>query len=213
MNNNKLVSNWVCFEGLDACGKTTVIKKLHQHLQDAGADVGLSREPGGTPWSEILRDALKNPPVEDRPNAKAQLSAMFASRFNLYDKVVSKTLERGGVHLNDRFDGSSYGYQVYSNPHLKPLFEALVNAGDFAPRFYVFLDVSYENSQMRLNKRNEALDAIEIENAGKDKFNRLRDGMLEYLAVYQPENHIIIDTNGKTEEDVWLEVLEKLTSI
>ena len=210
MSNLSLISNWFCIEGFDGAGKSTAVLNLKEFLAKDGRRVTQTREPGGTPWSEILRDALKYPPQEDKPGLKAQLAAMFASRYNLYDKVIEPHLNDGNILLCDRFAGSTYAYQVAPNPQLKPLFDAMFEAGAFAPRFDIFLDVSYENSQKRMGVRGEEMDAIEQQNAGEDKFNRLREGMLEYLNTYQAERHIIVDTNDKTEDEVWQEVYRRI---
>lgn len=208
------ISNWLVVDGMDGAGKTQVVKKLYSFFEDNNIEVNYSREPGGTPWSEKMRDLLKNPNLvkgeKGGLTAETELTGMYSSRFNLHRKVIKPGLERGIIQVTDRFDSSSYAYQVYPNPYLIDLFESLNRAGDFCKRKYIFMDVSYENSMARRDNRGIDADAIEKRTAGKDKFKELREGMLEFFIKYHPDDHIIIDTNEKSQDEVWENVLKSI---
>jgi dTMP kinase len=100
---------FVTFEGLDGSGKTTQAELLRDRLEDEGRDVVLTREPGGTPLGERIRELLLAGADEMAPWAEAALFA--AARAELVERVIRPALDRGAVVVCDRFVDSSLAYQ------------------------------------------------------------------------------------------------------
>ena len=99
---------FVTFEGLDGSGTTTQSELLRQHLEEAGRDVVLTREPGGTELGERVRELVLGGP-EISPWAEAALFA--AARAELVAEVIQPALERGADVVCDRYLDSSLAYQ------------------------------------------------------------------------------------------------------
>jgi dTMP kinase len=99
---------FVTFEGLDGSGKTTQVELLRRHLEDAGREVVVTREPGGTRLGEQIRELLLHGP-EMSPWAEATLFA--AARAELVERVIAPARERGADVICDRYVDSSLAYQ------------------------------------------------------------------------------------------------------
>ena len=99
---------FVTFEGLDGSGTTTQSERLRRHLEEAGRDVVLTREPGGTELGERVRELVLDGP-EVSPWAEAALFA--AARAELVAQVIQPALERGADVVCDRYLDSSLAYQ------------------------------------------------------------------------------------------------------
>jgi dTMP kinase len=213
-NKDKIVSQLLVLCGLDGAGKSSQISELRNFIEKLGLGVICTREPGGTPASEQLRDMLKYGVdagnYKDVFSEKSTLLGMFMSRYNLHEKRIKPAVDNGDIVISDRFAGSTYAYQVYNNPEFKDLFDMLLKMGEFTPQFTIFLDVSYEESCKRMGNRGEALDEIELRNKGEDKFNNLRQGYMEYLEKYQKNTHVIIDTTNLNEEQVLAAIIDKI---
>jgi dTMP kinase len=98
---------FISFEGIDGAGKSTHVEALAQAFRDAGRDVVLTREPGGTPLAEQLRQLALNAPMD--PLTEALL--MFAARRDHLGQVIEPALARGDVVLCDRFTDATFAYQ------------------------------------------------------------------------------------------------------
>ena len=124
MKNGQLI---IC-EGGDGSGKTTLINNLASGLTASGHTVLVTREPGGTVFAEEVRETLikKRPSASDYASLRAQLAAFYAARFDHIDKVIKPTLGEGKIVLCDRFELSTYAYQVHNQGvKLQRLFSAL----------------------------------------------------------------------------------------
>jgi dTMP kinase len=99
---------FVTFEGLDGSGKTTQAELLVQHLRESGRDVVATREPGGTPLGEKVRDLLL---TGDDLSGWAEAALFVAARAELVERVIRPALERGADVVCDRYLDSSLAYQ------------------------------------------------------------------------------------------------------
>ena len=102
-----LAGLFITFEGIDGAGKSTHIAGLADAFRAAGRAVTLTREPGGTPLAEKLRDLVLNDPMD--PLCEALL--MFAARRDHLQQVIEPALARGDVVLCDRFTDATFAYQ------------------------------------------------------------------------------------------------------
>lgn len=98
---------FVSFEGIDGAGKSTHIERLAKAFRERGRTVTLTREPGGTPLAEQLRQIVLNDAMD--PMTEALL--VFAARRDHIQRVIQPALERGDVILCDRFTDASFAYQ------------------------------------------------------------------------------------------------------
>ncbi len=99
---------FVTFEGLDGSGKTTQLELLRRHLEEAGRDVVVTREPGGTELGERLRELLLHGPDM---SSWAETALFATARAELVDRVIEPALARGADVLSDRYVDSSLAYQ------------------------------------------------------------------------------------------------------
>ncbi|MFN9692901.1 MAG: dTMP kinase [Synechococcaceae cyanobacterium] len=107
---------FLVLEGIDGCGKTTQLEALRQWLPGSGlmpeaAALVVSREPGGTPLGQALRQLLLQPPRAAAPTSRSELLLYAADRAQHVDTVIRPALERGDWVLCDRFTGSTAAYQ------------------------------------------------------------------------------------------------------
>jgi len=101
---------FITLEGLEGSGKSTQIAVLEQHLKERGIPVVVTREPGGTPLAERLREIVLNP-GQERISPVSELLIMFAARAVHLDNLIRPQLEQGTWILCDRFTDASFAYQ------------------------------------------------------------------------------------------------------
>lgn len=197
---------FITFEGIDGAGKSTHIGFVADFLVARGKQVVSSREPGGTPLGEKLRDLL----LHDKMHLETEALLMFASRREHIAQVIAPNLEQGNWVLSDRFTDASFAYQSGGRGLDRCRLEALeswVHAG-LQPDLTLLFDVPLEVARERLDAT-RTLDKFEREQA--DFFARCR---AEYLrrAEQFPERFVIVDsTRGIAEIQAGLaDVLEKL---
>ena len=203
---------FITFEGGEGCGKSTQVARLKAALEARGIPVLLTREPGGTRLSELIRGLLKDE-REDPPCDRCELLLFLAARAQLVRNVIRPALEAGTWVVSDRFSDSTFAYQGYGRG--LPL-DVLRLANDFAceglvPDRTLLLDVDAATSRARMRRREAATQttADRIEQAGEDFHARLRQGFLE-MAERDPARIVKIDASG-TPDEVWELVWKSLT--
>ncbi|WP_264272862.1 dTMP kinase [Duffyella gerundensis] len=175
-------SNFIVIEGLEGAGKTTardcVVRVLNQH---GISDVVFTREPGGTPLAEKLRELVKQGIEGEQVTDKAELLMLYAARVQLVETVIKPALARGAWVIGDRHDLSSQAYQGGGRGLDNQLMASLraTVLGDFQPDLTLYLDVTPEIGLTRARARG-ALDRIEQESL--QFFERTRQRYLELAA-------------------------------
>lgn len=202
---------FITFEGGEGCGKSTQVKRLKGALEEAGHEVLLTREPGGTWLSERIRGLIKDQ-QEDAPCDRSELLLFLAARAQLVRNVIRPALEKGVWVVSDRFSDSTLAYQGYGRG--LPL-ETIRQTNDFAceglkPDLTLLLEVDPETARARMRTREAATNTIadRIEQAGDGFHARLRNGFRE-LAAAEPDRIVTIDANG-TPDEVWESVWKSL---
>lgn len=180
---------FITLEGIDGAGKSTHLSFLAEHLRALGKQVLTTREPGGTPLGEMLRDMV----LSQSMHVETETLMMFASRREHIDKVIVPALEKGFWVISDRFTDATYAYQGggrgIATERLKTL-EDWVQQGLQADLTLLF-DVSTEVSQQRL-AFNQSLDRFEQEK--QDFFTRVRETYLARAETF-PQRIRVIDSS------------------
>lgn len=158
-------SNFIVIEGLEGAGKTTahevVVNALRQHGVE---EIVFTREPGGTPLAEKLRDLFKRGVDGEKPTVKAEVLMLYAARVQLVETVILPALARGAWVVGDRHDLSSQAYQGGGRGIDAALMSSLRDTvlGDFRPDLTLYLDLPPALGLQRARARGE-LDRIEQE--------------------------------------------------
>ncbi len=180
---------FITFEGIDGAGKTTQIDALQAWLQQHGIEVVRTREPGGTPLGEKIREML----LADDMDVAAETLLFFASRAEHIARVIAPALERGAWVLSDRFTDATYAYQVGGkgfDPDKVETLERLVQA-DLQPYKTVLFDLDPALAAKRLARAREA-DRFEAQS--QNFFARVRKAYLD-RAKRSPERFFILDAS------------------
>lgn len=195
---NAMRPRFVTFEGIEGAGKSTQIVLAAQWLQRAGIDPVVTREPGGTPIAEAIRDLVLTPHDGPVP-ALAELLLMFAARAAHLDQLIEPALARGSWVLCDRFTDATYAYQGTGRGvamHAIGTLERLVQASR-QPDLTLLLDLPVEGGLRRAAARGGPVDRFESEK--RDFFERVRQGYLERAAA-DPGRIRIIDAALRPEQ-------------
>lgn len=181
---------FLTLEGLEGTGKTTNLAFITELLQQAGVDVLVTREPGGTPLGEALRDVLLNR-HDVQIDAMAELLMMFAARAQHIEQVIKPALAEGRWVVSDRFTEASFAYQGAGRQlgaEAVATLEALVQ-GQLQPDLTLLLDIDPELGLRRASKTG-APDRIE--QAGLAFFERVRAGYLARAEQF-PQRFCLLD--------------------
>lgn len=188
---------FITFEGTEGVGKSTQLQNAATVLQNAGIDVIVTREPGGTPMAESIRELLLAP-REEPVNEITELLLMFAARAQHLHSRILPELAAGRWVLCDRFTDATFAYQGggrgVSLQAIQTL-ETLVQ-GEVRPDHVILLDAPVETGMARAKHRGE-LDRFEQEAVAF--FERIRQVYLARAAA-APENYHVVDASRPLEQ-------------
>ncbi len=198
---------FVTFEGPEAAGKTTQIRRLAARLEARGQPVLLVREPGGTALGESIRRLLKQDSEE--VSARAEFLLFAASRAQLIQEKIMPALKAGTWVLCDRFVDSSWVYQGIARGLPLELIEAVNGFATFGimPDITFLMELSWEVSSQRLANRRYT-DRLEQEPEG---FHQAVVSGYKQLAKKYPERVVVLDAQEHPEyiEEAITHVIEK----
>ncbi|MYN45745.1 dTMP kinase [Pseudoduganella sp. FT93W] len=179
---------FITFEGIDGAGKSTHIAFVSAHIQRAGIALVSSREPGGTPLGEKLRDLV----LHEKMHLETEALLMFASRREHIAQVIAPALASGSWALSDRFTDASFAYQGGGRGLPLAKLDALEQwvHPDLQPDLTFLFDVPLDVARARLDATRE-LDKFEQEQA--DFFAATRNEYLRRAAQF-PQRFRIIDS-------------------
>lgn len=204
-----MTGKFIVIEGLEGAGKTTAINTVARILNQYHiCDLQFTREPGGTPIAEALRNLIKNG-LDDEPlTDKAELLMLYAARIQLIDNVIKPALNAGKWVIGDRHDLSTQAYQG-GGRQLDKVFIATLKEqvlGNFKPDLTLYLDIEPQIGLMRARERGE-LDRIEQQSL--PFFERIRQRYLEL--ANQDETIFTIDAS-KPISQVTMQIEQILTT-
>ncbi|MGH8855146.1 MAG: dTMP kinase [Telluria sp.] len=188
MQDGTLRGKFITFEGIDGAGKSTHIGFVNDFLASRGKTVVASREPGGTPLGEKLRDLL----LHEKMHLETEALLMFASRREHIAQLVEPNLAAGNWVLSDRFTDASFAYQSGGRGLERAKMEALEHWVHPAlqPDLTLLFDVPLAVARERLDAT-RTLDKFEREQA--DFFEKCRSEYLRRAAQF-PERIVVVDS-------------------
>lgn len=185
---------FVTFEGPDGAGKTTQMKLAGERLTAAGWQVVYTREPGGTPISEKIREILLDPANHEMVD-KAEALLYAAARAQHVEQLIRPAIRAGKVVLCDRFTDSTLAYQGAGRGIDRDLLRSVndIAVGDVIPDLTVILDLNPDAGLDRITRtrqgQGKGKDRIEMENI--EFHRRVREGFLA-LAGENPQRYRVI---------------------
>ena len=195
---------FITFEGSEGCGKSTQVRRLAARLEKIGVSFLLTREPGGTPIGESIRELLQFAPHNATMTAETELLLFAASRSQLVREVIKPALERGTWVISDRFLDSTTVYQGVARNLDAKIVEQLNHfaVGDCIPDVTLVLDVdlTIARSRMKTPRRPDRM-----EQQPSEFYEQVRAAYRE-LAAREPNRVLLIDgsqTPDKIEDEIW----------
>ena len=203
---------FIVVEGLEGAGKSSVIGLIVQALKDAGKRVEQTREPGGTPMAEAIRECVKHD-WDETVSEETELLLMYAARVQLLTNKILPSLDAGAWVVGDRHDLSSQAYQGGGRGVSEKTMTAISNIAlkGFKPDLTLYLDVEPAVGLERARGRGE-LDRIE--QAGLAFFERTR---AKYLSLAKEDESIVVvsamQPMKKVHQDVTAIINDYVTTI
>jgi dTMP kinase len=185
---------FITLEGGEGTGKSTQIPLLATYLRDANFEVIETREPGGSPGAEKIRNLLVNGPT-DRWDPVTETMLHFAARREHLERTILPALDRGAWVVCDRFADSTMAYQGYGLGVTREVIEDLygVVVGDMKPDLTIILDIPPEIGLKRADDRKSG--GTRYERMDVAFHARLREGFMD-IARRETERCIVVDATG-----------------
>ncbi len=189
---------FIVLEGGEGVGKTTQAALLSSWMDELGVEHVLTREPGGTPVGEAIREVVLGRTDLEMP-AESELMLILAARAAFVRDVVRPALEEGKVVLADRFSLSTLAYQGHARGlDLADVRDAIrIATGGLEPDLYVLLDLPASEGRARQAANELAPDRIEGE--GEEFLRAVHEG---YLALARSEPNVVVLDGTRSPEEV-----------
>ena len=186
---------FITLEGSEGAGKSTNVDTVCETLTEAGIDFVRTREPGGTPMAEALRDAMLHK-WNESVDGITELLLVFAARAQHLSHVIRPALAAGRWVVCDRFTDATFAYQGYGRRLDLEKLAALESwiQGELQPDITLYLDVAPDVAEQRIAGREK--DRMEVER--RDFFVRVRQGYLDRASEH--ERFEIIDAGNPLQE-------------
>lgn len=210
---------FIVIDGGDGTGKTTQVELLCKHLTDLGRDVVNTREPGGTPEAEKLRDLIVRKSGGDWL-PKTEMMLLFAGRYQHTETLIKPAIAAGKTVVSSRFDFSTYVYQGISRGVGRDAFFEIqkFTLGDFHPDLVIVLDndprigltrarKTYGSHLSDGEKEDDRFEGLDLE-----FHDKVRAGYLE-IAKLKSDYAVVVDASGDVDnvaEAVWKIVEQRI---
>jgi dTMP kinase len=195
---------FITFEGSEGSGKSTQVQRLAARLDRSGVPYLVTREPGGTPIGETIRELLQFASHNSNMTSETELLLFEASRSQLVREVIKPALDRGMCVIADRFFDSTTVYQGAARKLDREMVERL-NAfavGDCIPDVTFVLDIDAVSAKLRMQKPRKP-DRMERE--PEEFYERVREAYRE-LTEREPDRIMLIEGSGGADEienEIW----------
>lgn len=185
---------FITIEGIDGSGKSTFIPKIQKMIEERFGEVVLTREPGGTPFAEELREIILNKPM----TKMTEVLLAFAARAEHLEELIIPALEKGKFVISDRFTDSTLAYQGYGKGVPIEEIHTLTKLvqKDLEPGLTLIFTVPIEVSKERLGRTGKTPDKFESQN--NEFFLNAIEGY-EKIAQTNPERYKLIDSSKSLE--------------
>jgi dTMP kinase len=182
----------VC-DGGNGAGKSTLLTAIEQHLHDQGREVVMTREPGGTPIGEKVREILLSRDASEMSDVTELLLFAAARAQHVREKILP-ALAAGRVVVSDRFDSATFSFQHYARGLPLDLVTQVntVATGGLKPDLTIVLDLDPAKGLERVGARGDALDRMELQDL--EFLNRARAGY-RAQAKADPTAFVVIDAS------------------
>lgn len=185
---------FIAIEGGEGAGKSTHSKRLAEYLESLGHEVMLTREPGGTPTAEKIRNILLDPDITDMPDETESLLFAAARADHAINKM-RPAIERGVIVICDRYIDSSVAYQGIARglgeQKIRELSEWATE--QLLPDFTIYLDVPAEAGEQRM----DGIDRMEIQSR---EFHFAVHQAFRDIAAHSKRPNIVIDATAPKDE-------------
>lgn len=206
---------FITFEGSEGSGKSTQADRLAARLQRCGIPCILTREPGGTPIGETIRELLQFAPHNSQMTPETELLLFEASRSQLVREVIRPALERGRCVIADRFFDSTTVYQGAARKLDRQMIERLNTfaVGDCLPDITFVLDIDGVTAESRMQRAQRKADRMEQQPA--EFYECVREG---YHQLARQETGRIVMIDGAREADaieneIWKQVCSRFPTL
>jgi dTMP kinase len=195
---------FITFEGSEGSGKSTQVQRLAARLERSGVQYLVTREPGGTPIGESIRELLQFASHNSGMTPETELLLFEASRSQLVREIIKPALERGLCVIADRFFDSTIAYQGAARQLVRETVERL-NAfavGDCIPDVTFILDIDATSARSRMQ---EPRRQDRMEQEPEEFYERVREAYRE-LAAHEPKRIVLINGTqgaGDIENEIW----------
>ncbi|MCB0371192.1 MAG: dTMP kinase [Bdellovibrionales bacterium] len=193
---------FIVFEGLDGSGKSTLMGKLLKELEKRSIKYATTREPGGTPLGDHLRELIVAK-AETAPTPRAELLLYEASRAQLVETWIKPKLKENYWVISDRFSASSIAFQCGGRNISQEDVQWLNHYATegLEPNLYILLDISVDVSKKRREKRvkESGVEQDRIESEKDDFHQRVRDSFLSQ-AQGDPKRWLVVSAESTSEE-------------
>src|ERR1041385_314860 len=195
---------FITFEGSEGCGKSTQVQRLAARLRRSGVPYLVTREPGGTPIGETIRELLQFAPHNSTMTPETELLLFEASRSQLVREIINPALDRGVCVIADRFFDSTTVYQGAARKLDRKMVERLnvFAVGDCVPDVTFVLDVDAVTAESRMQQPRR-VDRMEQQPA--EFYERVRAAYRE-LSKRESNRAVLIDGSrnpDEIEDEIW----------
>lgn len=195
---------FISFEGGEGCGKSTQVKILRNRLLDEGIDVIVTREPGGAPGAEKIRQLLlTGEPEQWLPMTEVLL--FYGARVDHLERTIRPALAAGKWVISDRYADSTFAYQGAGHGLNSAVIQEIhrISTGDFWPDMTILLDMPQEQGLARANQR----EAARSEDSREDRFEKMPSDYHRRLAQAfltragdNPDRFRVVPADGTMEQ-------------
>ncbi len=198
---------FITFEGSEGCGKSTQAQRLAARLESLGVPILMTREPGGTPIGETIKDLLQFAPHGSAMTPETELLLFEASRSQLVRETIQPALQRGTCVISDRFFDSTTVYQGVARKLDAQLVQQLNHfaVGDCGPDLTLVLDVDVNTARARMLRRVRPVSKDRMEEEPIEFYQAVRDAYRE-LAKKESNRVVMIDGDqpiDQIENAIW----------